>query len=254
MELIDRNIFAAFAAAEETHWWFAARRMILRRVADAFTPARPGRAVIDIGCGVASTLTAFHPDYACIGYDPSPDAIEFARARHPAFELHVGSGAQAAALGKVDVVLLNDVIEHVPDDRALLESVVSPMRPGATLIVTVPADMKLWSPHDVRMGHFRRYDAAMLDGAMTGLPLEKLFMSHFMSRLYPIVRAVRALSRLRGRAAGVSGIDLSSPPRLANRFLTGIFAGEVVRLLGVIHGEAPPYRRGVSLIGAFRRT
>jgi SAM-dependent methyltransferase len=253
--MIDRNIFAAFAAAEETHWWFAARRTILRGVADAFTPARPGRSVIDIGCGVGSTLTAFDPDYACIGYDLSPDAIEFARARHPAFDLHVGTAAEAAnAIGTVGVVLLNDVIEHVADDRALLASVVSPMRPGATLIVTVPADMKLWSPHDESMGHFRRYDPAMLDGAVAGLPLERLFMSHFMSRLYPIVRAVRALSRVRGRASGVSGIDLSSPPRLANLLLTRIFAGEIERLLGVVHGEARPYRRGVSLIGAFRRS
>ena len=253
--MIDRDIFAAFAAAEETHWWFAARRVILRRVVDTLTPARPGRSVIDIGCGVGSTLTAFHPEYACIGYDPSPDAIEFARAQHPSFDLHVGTAAEAAgALGKVDVVLLNDVIEHVPDDRALLASVVAPMKPGATLVLTVPADMRLWSPHDERMGHFRRYDVASLDGAVADLPLERLFMSHFMSRLYPVVRAVRALSRLRGRAAGVSGIDLSSPPRLANTLLTRIFAGEMERLLEVVRRRAPPYPRGVSLIAAFRRS
>ena len=252
--MIDRNIFAAFAATEQTHWWFAARRAILRRVADAFTPAGRTRSVVDIGCGVGSTLTAFHPEYACIGYDPSPDAIEFARARHPAFDLHVGTAADASgALAKVDVVLLNDVIEHVPDDRALLASVVSPMKPGATLILTVPADMKLWSPHDERMGHFRRYDVATLDGAMGALPLERLLMSHFMSRLYPVVRAVRALSRLRGRASGVSGIDLSTPPRPVNALLTRIFAGEIERLLAVVNGRARPYRRGVSLIGAFRR-
>jgi SAM-dependent methyltransferase len=252
--VIDRGIFAAFSAAEEVHWWFAARRAILRGVADAVTPAGPGRSVIDIGCGVGSTLTAFDPGYACIGYDPSPDAIEFARARHPSFDLHVGTAAQAAgALGAVDVVLLNDVIEHVADDRALLTSVVSPMKPGAVLVVTVPADMKLWSPHDERMGHFRRYDTGMLDRAMAGLPLEPIFTSHFMSRLYPIVRAVRAVSRLRGRASGVSGIDLSSPPRLVNTLLKRIFAGEMNRLLEVARRRAPPYRHGVSLIGAFRR-
>lgn len=253
--VIDRDIFAAFAAAEETHWWFAARRVILRRLVDALTSAAPGRSIIDIGCGVGSTLTAFHPEYACIGYDPSPDAIEFARAHHPSFDLHVGTAAQASdALGKADVVLLNDVIEHVSDDRALLASVVAPMKPGATLVVTVPADMELWSPHDERVGHFRRYDVAALDGAVADLPLERLFMSHFLSRLYPAVRAVRAVSRLRGRASGVSGIDLSTPPRLVNTLLTRIFAGEIERLLDVVRGRARPYRRGVSLIAAFRRS
>jgi len=253
---IDRSIFAAWAAAEEAHWWFAARRSILRRVVDAIAPVHSGArpSVVDIGCGVASTLTAFHPDYACIGYDPSPDAIEFARERHPDFELHVGTAAEAAeVLARVDVVLLNDVIEHVPDDHALLESVVARMKPGANLIVTVPADMRLWSPHDERMGHFRRYDVPMLDRAVGKLPVERLFASHFMSRLYPIVRVVRIFSRMRGRAVGVSGIDLSYPPKPANAMLTHIFAGEIGRLLRVIRGEARPYARGVSLIGAFRR-
>ncbi len=252
---IDRSVFAAFADAEDTHWWFAARRQIVRRIVDAVTPERPRRRVVDIGCGVASTLTAFHPDYSCIGYDPSPDAIEFARTRHPAFDLRQGSAADAAnALDDVDVVLLNDVIEHVPDDRALLATVTERMRPGATLLVTVPAEMALWSPHDERMGHYRRYDVEMLGKAVTGLPLRPVFLSPFMSRLYPIVRAVRAVSRKSGRAAGVSGIDLSTPPRFANAILTRIFAGEIHRLLAVLDGKARPYRHGVSLIGAYHRT
>jgi trans-aconitate methyltransferase len=253
--LIDRDIFAAFAAAESTHWWFAARRSILRRVVDAILPSRPGRRVLDIGCGVASTLTAFHPDYFCVGYDPSADAIGFARAHHPQFELHVGTSSQAAAsIRGVDVVLLNDVIEHVPDDRAMLGEVVGGMRPGSALVITVPADMRLWSPHDERMGHYRRYDEAMLARSVAGLPLERVMVSHFMSRLYPIVRAVRVVSRFRGRAAGVSGIDLSYPPRPANAILREIFAGEGDRLLRILRGDSRPYRFGVSLLGVYRRT
>jgi hypothetical protein len=51
----------------------------------------------------------------------------------------------------------------------------------------------------------------------------------------------------------VNGIDMSAQPRLANSLLRRIFAGELGRLLGVIQGRARPYRRGVSLIGAYRR-
>ena len=252
--LIDRDIFAAFAAAEQTHWWFAARRSILRRIVDAVVAPKPGMRVLDIGCGVASTLTAFHPDYACVGYDLSADAIEFARRQHPEFELHVGTSSDAVASARaVDVVLMNDVIEHVPDDRAMLAEVVGAMRPGAVLVITVPADVRLWSPHDERMGHYRRYDEAMLARSVEGMPVERVVVSHFMSRLYPIVRAVRAVSRKLGRAAGVSGIDLSYPPRPANALLREIFAGEGKRLLGVLRGEARPYPFGVSLLGVYRR-
>jgi len=252
--VIDRGIFEAFAAAEATHWWFAARREIVRRIVDETLTGDGPRRVLDIGCGVGSTLTAFHPRYACVGYDPSPDAIEFAKGAHPEFELHVGTAADAERdVAGVDAVLLNDVIEHVPDDRPLLEGVVGRMRPGATLLVTVPADMRLWSPHDERMGHYRRYDPAMLAKSVGGLPLKPLLLSHFMARLYPIVRAVRMVSRRRGRAAGVEGIDLSYPPKPANAALRRIFAGEVHRLVAALRGEAKPYAYGVSLIAAWRR-
>lgn len=252
--MIDRSVFEAFAAAEATHWWFAARREIMRRIVDETLSGDGPRRVLDIGCGVGSTLTAFHPRYACVGYDPSPDAIEFARRAHPEFELHVGAAADAQRdAGAVDAVLLNDVIEHVADDRPLLEGVVGRMRPGATLVVTVPADMRLWSPHDERVGHFRRYDLAMLERSVARLPLQPLLLSPFLARLYPIVRVVRMFSRRRGRAVGVSGIDLTYPPRPANAALRRIFAGEVHRLLAVLRGEAKPYSHGVSLIGAWRR-
>ena len=253
--LIDRDIFAAFAEGEATYWWFAARRAILRRLVDAVVPVRPGRTVLDIGCGVGSTLTAFHPDFACVGYDPSPDAVEFARKRHPQFDLHAGSAdAATARVSHADVVLLNDVIEHVPDDRALLHGVVAAMKPGAVLVVTVPADMRLWSPHDERMGHYRRYDLPLLAHAVAGMPLETLLASPFMARLYPIVRAVRMVSQRRGKAAGVSGIDMRVPPAPVNALLRRIFAGESARLLAVLAGRARPYTHGVSLVALYRRT
>lgn len=253
---IDRSIFATWAEGEATYWWFTARRAILRRLVDAALQREPGgrATLVDVGCGVGSTLTAFDPEYACIGYDPSPDAVEFARRRHPRFDLRVGGAREAAAaIPGADVVLLNDVIEHVPDDRAMLGPLVAAMKPGALLVVTVPADMRLWSPHDERMGHFRRYDLPMLAATMAGMPLETVLASPFMARLYPVVRAVRMVSRRRGKAAGDAGIDMKMPPAPVNRALHAIFAGEVDRLLAVLAGRRKPHSHGVSLVGLYRR-
>lgn len=253
--MIDSSVFATWAAGEETYWWFVGRRAILRRVVDAVAPVREGcRSLVDIGCGVGSTLTAFHPDFDCIGYDPSAEAIAFACSRHPAFDLRVGGAAEAGeALGRADVVLLNDVIEHVEDDRALVASVLDPMRPGAVLVVTVPADMRLWSPHDERVGHHRRYDVAGLERAFAGQRARPLLVSHFMSRLYPVVRAVRIVSRLRGRAAGDAGIDMKLLPSPINGALAWLLAGESDRIAAAARGAARPYGHGVSLIGAYCR-
>ena len=44
-----------------------------------------------------------------------------------------------------NAVLLMDVLEHVPDDAAVVGSIVDALRPGCHVLITVPADMKLWS-------------------------------------------------------------------------------------------------------------
>ena len=250
---MDRDVFAIHSELESTHWWFAARRTILRRVVDACGGRAVGT-VLDIGCGVGATLGAFHPDYRAVGFDPSPDAIEFGRARHPGIDLRVGGIAEAAGFAsEADVVLLNDVIEHVPDDRALLEPLAARLRRGALLIVTVPADMRLWSPHDVALGHYRRYDLGMLAHATEGLGLRTLFVSPFNARLYPLVRLARWAARARGESTGHQGTDLRPTPAPLNAALRSLFAGEAARLEGIAAGRAAPYRHGVSLIGAYRR-
>ncbi|HEX6308357.1 MAG TPA: class I SAM-dependent methyltransferase [Longimicrobiales bacterium] len=252
---MDPDVFRIHADVEQHHWWFAARRSILRAVVESVVPADGSHIVVDIGCGVGANAIAFHPDYRCIGYDPSADAIAFARAANPGVSFHTGGAADAAdALRTADVALLTDVIEHVRDDRALLRAVIAPMRPGTHVLVTVPAGMELWSPHDVALGHYRRYDADTLAVVLRELPVETVFMSCFNSRLYPIVRGVRWLtSRLR-RSAGGEGTDLTLPPAPVNELLRRVFAGEAGRLRGVLAADRPPYRRGVSIMALLRVT
>lgn len=252
---MDFDVFRVHAEVEQQHWWFAARREILRAVVERSVPADGTRTVVDIGCGVGANASAFQSGYRCIGYDPSPDAVAFARATHPGVTFHAGSAAEANEdLARADAVLLTDVIEHVPDDRALLSAVITPMKPDAFLLVTVPAGMELWSPHDVALGHFRRYDADMLSAAWRDLPVHPVMVSHFNSRLYPAIRAVRWLTSRLQRSAGGEGTDLSIPPAAANVLLQRIFRGEAHRLRDVMASKAKPYTRGVSMIALLRRT
>jgi 2-polyprenyl-3-methyl-5-hydroxy-6-metoxy-1,4-benzoquinol methylase len=252
---MNRDVIETHARVERQHWWFEARRRIMRAVADAAHPADMAPRVLDMGCGVGAMLTAFRSGYSCIGYDPAPDAIEFGRERHPDFDLRLGSAADAAPdIARASIVLLNDVLEHVPDDRALLTTVVEAMRPGAVLIVSVPNDMRLWSPHDEALGHYRRYDPYMLGNIVGTLPLHTRLLSHFNTRLYPIVRGRRMLTRFTGHASGHDGTDLSIPAAPVNDLLTRVFAGEARRLVAALAGRARPYARGVSLLAVLERT
>jgi 2-polyprenyl-3-methyl-5-hydroxy-6-metoxy-1,4-benzoquinol methylase len=252
---MDADVFRVHAEVEQRHWWFAARRGILRAVIEGVLPPDGTKTVVDIGCGVGANASAFQSGYRCVGYDPSPDAIAFARSAHEGAAFHVGGAAEARDdLSAADAVLLTDVIEHVPDDHALLSDVIGPMKPGAFLLVTVPAGMELWSPHDVALGHYRRYDTDMLAHAWRDLPVSPALVSHFNSRLYPLVRGVRWITARLRRSAGGEGTDLSLPPALANNALRRIFFGEAGRLQDALASQRPAYRHGVSLMALLRRT
>ncbi len=57
-----------------------------------------------------------------------------------------------------DLILMLDVLEHVEDDLGFLRETVSKnLRPGGSLLISVPAWKHLESDHDRWLEHFRRY-------------------------------------------------------------------------------------------------
>jgi SAM-dependent methyltransferase len=249
--------FQLHADIEGRHWWFVARRRILRDIVSLVCPPTAGRnsTVVDIGCGTGANLAALADEYRCVGVDVSAEAIQLAKKRFPGVQFIPGQakGDVRRALAHANVVLLTDVLEHVENDRDMLVSIVADCAPGAHFVITVPADMRLWSPHDEAFGHFRRYDIQNFSMLWRDLPLRKRLVTYFNSRLYPLVRTVRAVTQWRGHAAGKANTDFRLPAKPTNAALTRIFAGERHRLLNSIDGQGKIYRRGVSLLAVLER-
>lgn len=116
-------------------------------------PGWPGN--LDIGCGdgqLAETL----PGREWYGVEPDGEMRKKAEKR--------GVRAVAGTAGNLpfpdghfDAVLMFDVLEHVPDDRASLKEAGRVLRPGGLFFASVPLHPELWSVHDEKCGHFRRY-------------------------------------------------------------------------------------------------
>ncbi|MBZ0268237.1 class I SAM-dependent methyltransferase [bacterium] len=248
--------FDLHARIERDHWWFTGRRRILIRVLEEVVPPSSGRLVVDVGCGTGGNIAALAGTYRAVGIDPSGPGIELAGRAFPDvdFRCGVSPGDLGPLAGEADAVLLMDVLEHVADDRGLLRAHVEAMRPGAIVLISVPASRRLWSQHDESFGHYRRYDERMLREVWSGLPVRPRLVSYFNTRLFPIVWLVRKLSRIRGKALGAAGTDLSMPPAPLNRILSNVFAGEARRLLETLRDpQRSGYRYGVSLMAVLER-
>jgi hypothetical protein len=108
------------------------------------------------------------------------------------------NAGDAASYADSAYVTLLDVLEHIEDDRAFLESLAGKMAPGATLIMTVPALQRLWSSWDVGLGHYRRYDKRQLRALFASLP----FRVREISYLFPEMLAPALVRRARRRTDG----------------------------------------------------
>lgn len=240
---------------EDSHWWFVGRRRILNRLVRELLPPHQNHAIVDIGCGTGANIASLDSAYVCFGIDPSPDAIASARSRFPhvSFECGLAPGALATLGATPELVLLTDVIEHVGDDRGFLRGILQALRPGTLVLITVPAEPSLWTIHDVAFGHYRRYVPGSLRELWRGQLVTEILLSSFNHYLYPAVRVLRALNRVRGTSSGAADTDFSMPPQPINRLLTAIFAAEAGTLTRAIKQPgAPRFSSGVSLVAVLR--
>lgn len=217
--------YAAHAKLEDDHWWFRARRNIIMAALDRFAPTQREH-LLEIGCGTGGNLRFFKSCFGRVtGIDAAPEAIHFARERVDGTVLLGDYREQLAGRwNEFDTILLADVLEHVEDDRGFLRGIAETMRPGATLLITVPAHRWLWSEHDVALGHFRRYRSRELRDLWSELPLHEVYFSSFNSWLLPLVIAARWLRP--GGSGGETHTDLQQHGWIANHVLYRIFNSE----------------------------
>jgi|SRR6056300_1198825 cyclopropane fatty-acyl-phospholipid synthase-like methyltransferase len=63
---------------------------------------------------------------------------------------------------KYDLIILLDVIEHIENTKVFMDEVTKILLENGKIIVSVPAYKSLWSIHDEKLKHFRRYTWKML--------------------------------------------------------------------------------------------
>ncbi len=244
---MDVSLFRTFSEVEQHHWWFQARREIVLAVAEGLLPDRTR--VLDVGCGTGYVLERLQQRYEAFGLDVSPVALELCRDRGLGRIARGGAEDLSSVAGsRFGGVFLLDVLEHLNDDVEALVRLREVLIPGGVVIITVPAFMFLWSPHDEVNEHRRRYTRRELSGVLTRAGFEVERTTYFNASLFPLAAVVR----LGGRVLGTQGSGgLRVPPRPLNTALRRIFAAEKRWLTRAKGGCSFPF--GVSLLAVGRR-
>ncbi len=121
-----------------------------------------------------------------------------------------------------DMIVLLDVLEHVEADMESLAAIRRKLRPEGRLLVTVPALPWLWSAHDAKHHHFRRYTKASLRRTAEAAGLQVLETGYFNTLLFPLIAGARFAKKMIGRDTA----DDTIPAAPVNAVLRSIFGLE----------------------------
>lgn len=189
---------------EETYWWHVAKRKLICNLLARHFPA-PGR-LLEGGIGSARNLLQFRDlGYDVAGFDISSDAVQRARMRGlDNVKLHDLSQPWPVEDGSLRVVVLLDVLEHLPNPIEVLRDMARTLEPNGGIVLTVPAIPWLYGDWDRALGHFCRYSPRLLRAQAAEAGLRIMSLGHWNSFTLPAAVIVRGWQRwtpVQGRAA-----------------------------------------------------
>jgi ubiquinone/menaquinone biosynthesis C-methylase UbiE len=140
-----------------------------------------GRRILDIGCGLGAYVANFRrfTDEA-YGMDVDPPRVQEGRRRGVENLMLAAAESLPFVDGSFDVIVLNEVIEHVRDDRATLREALRVLRPGGSVVIYAPNRLYPFETHGVYLG--KRY-------IFGNIPLVNWLPNLLRNRVVPHARA-----------------------------------------------------------------
>jgi SAM-dependent methyltransferase len=186
----DPNNFDRIFAAEDRHFWFRVRNQVISALAgQVAAELSPGYRVLEMGCGDGNVLRFLEracPTGTVVGMDLFGEGLRYARSR-TSCPLVQGDVRQSPFRKTFQVVGIFDVLEHIPDDNALLGDLWGLLDHGGTLLLTVPAYLSLWSYVDELAGHCRRYETGELRSKLEAAGFAVDYLTPYMASTLPLM-------------------------------------------------------------------
>lgn len=230
---------AWFEIAMPGHFWLERRFEVLKRLCP--TALQNVKRAVEVGCGTGGVQAQFeeHLGIPVDGIDLNPVTLEKNVTSSGRLYCYDVLERNTALAGVHDLVLLLDVIEHVPNDADFLDASAYLLGEGGFLIVNVPASRRLHSDYDDAAGHLRRYHPDELK-KIAG-PLHLVEWTYWGLPLVPAALARKWF--VHGEPDAVIRKGFQPPGDWANRMLAAAAALERI----------PQHWFGTSLMAVFRK-
>lgn len=141
--------------------------------------------IVEVGCGQGALSCRLAVDHDYRGYEPDGASFRVASERLSRFDRAEVREEELPSSPdrQFDALVAFEVLEHLDQDQRAARAWVDWIRPGGSMLVSVPSNPDRFGPWDEAVGHLRRYtrsslrsvleSAGLIDVRMwaTGMPL-----------------------------------------------------------------------------------
>jgi SAM-dependent methyltransferase len=193
---------------EEQSFWCRSRNRILRRVLQRYGPKHHAK-MLEIGCGTGTVLRALTDvqNLHLTGSEIYLAGLRQAKRRLPGVEFIQVDARRLPFVNEFDIIGAFDVIEHIDEDEQVLANLWQGLVANGLLLVTVPQHPWMWSRLDELVHHQRRYTRRDLRDKLQRAGFDVLRMTSFVTSLFPLMVAQRAISRARPVTDAAAALD-----------------------------------------------
>jgi SAM-dependent methyltransferase len=237
---VDREYGNRYHDLYEKHWWWRARTKYIVDTLWRYRPQSGWTTVLDIGCGDTLFFGRLKEFGDVEGVEPcrelvSPDNPDRSRIHICPFDEHFAPGKSYS------LILMLDVLEHLPDPVAALKHAMELLEPQGTFIATVPSFMALWTNHDLLNHHFTRYTKQSFREIAKGAGLEIEEERYFYHWAFLPKIGIRLAER---------ALRLKPKPPIVGKGWTNEFLYGISRLEQVVLSWLPiPFGSSLMVVG-----
>jgi SAM-dependent methyltransferase len=149
--------------------------------------------ILDLGCGTGQLAFILGKEgFDVTGADYSPKIVDIANSIAKKSNLNVkffvADAQKYYKKNAYDVVICSEVLEHLKNDKQVVDNIFKSLKPNGIVILTGPHDMKQWRELDVYHQHYRRYSVNDVKKLLHKFQIEDIF-----TRGYPTIRIIDIL-------------------------------------------------------------